>query len=121
MYFLPSDPTTEELLSRDGSSNSLGSSGYLMKNVRATSSADDIEGEEDVVESGRSFLNMFSFASQILKTFQGDESMSISYTTDKSENAIASPRPSASASASPPHESEAQSTAIIFSNFWKRT
>ena len=120
MYLLSSDPTTEELLPRDGSRNStlsLGSSGYLMKNVLATSSADDTEGEEDVVESGRSFLNMFSFASQILKTFQGDESISMSYATDKSENAIASPRPSASA----PHESEAQSPTVIFSNFWKRT
>lgn len=93
-----------------------------MKNVLATSSAGETEEEgeeEDVVESGRSFLNMFSFASQILKTFQGEESTSMSYATDKSEDAISSPLPPASPSAW--YETEAQPTTTIVANFWKRT
>ena len=98
-----------------------GSSGYLMKNVLATSGADDleeVEEEEDVIESGRSFLNMFSFASHILKTFQGGESTSMSYASDKSVDAIPSPLPSTQ-SACESDESVEQPT-TTFTSFWKK-
>lgn len=113
---ITSDSITEELLPRDMSRNSTLShgSGYLMKNVLTTSSAaDDMEEEEDVIESGRSFLNMFSFASHILNTFQGGESISMSYASDKSEDGIPSPFPPTR-----PDSAEQTTTTSVVANFW---